>query len=210
MLRVSALRTAFLKGQAFAFLQCGMSLPDVARKLSVPRQTIRSWQVNNFRIERRPVSGRPRTCSRRRDRRIVSLSRSDPRLSVREIAAVTGCSFGTVLRRLKEAGLVSRRRTGTLELTERHKRVRLQWSMRHCHWRTAQWRRIVFTDEASVRLRSSDGRLRIWIRSGNDVPESYLIPHIQSGGGSLLIWGAIWIGGRSDLHIQSVTMNSER
>ena len=121
MLRVSALRTAFLKGQAFAFLQCGMSRKlsvfwqrrgnDVTRKLSVPRQTIRSWQVNNFRIERRPVLGRPRTCSRRRDRRIVSLSRSDSRLSVREIAAVTGCLFGTVLRSLKEAGLVSRRRT---------------------------------------------------------------------------------------------------
>ena len=49
----------------------------------------------------------------------------------------------------------------------------------------------------------------MWVRKGNPISETYRIPMSQ-GGGSLLIWGAVWIGGRSPIHIQRNTMNSER
>jgi len=47
---------------------------------------------------------------------------------------------------------------------------------------------------------SKDGKLRVWLR---------ILPTCQFGGGSLLIWGAIWIGGRSPLKIMKKTVNSE-
>ena len=80
--------------------------------------------------------------------------------------------------------------------------------MRHCHWRQ-QWRRVVWSDEASVRLRDCDGRLRLWIKSGARIPKHLCRPRTQ-GGEVLLIWPGIWTDGRTELHVQRGTMNSER
>ena len=57
---------------------------------------------------------------------------------------------------------------------------------------------------------SKDGRLWVWLRSGSQMSDNLTLPKFQFGGGSLLIWGAIWIGGRSPLKIMKKTMNSER
>jgi hypothetical protein len=80
--------------------------------------------------------------------------------------------------------------------------------MSHCHWRN-QWDRVVWSDEASVRLKDSDGRLRLWIKSDQEIPRHLHRPRVQ-GGATLLIWAGIWTNGRSELHIQQGTMNSER
>ena len=114
----------------------------------------------------------------------------------------------TVWRRLHEGGFRSIRRPFDVELTDRHKQERVRWAMRRCHWRH-QWKRIVWTDEASVRLRDSDGRLRLWIKSGSSIPRRFR-SYRNQGGGTLLIWAGIWTDGRTELHIQRETMNSER
>ena len=133
-------------------------------------------------------------------------------LSLSEIVAATGVSISrkSVHRRLQKAALVSRKRPSRLELTERHKEARMTWAMSHCHWRSLQWKRVVWSDEASFHLKEKDGRLRVWVRSGEKVSDRFSFPRIQGGGGRLLIWGAIWIGGRSQLYIQHETMDSSR
>ena len=100
------------------------------------------------------------------------------------------------------------KRSSVFELTDDHKKKRLEWAMRHVHWRTPQWRRIIWTDEASVRLKSKDGRIRVWIKPQDR--DKHAVPIVPFGGGTLLIWGATLIGGRSPLHIQKETMNGER
>ena len=110
-------------------------------------------------------------------------------------------------RRLQAAGFKSRKRPSSIELTDSHKKPRMDWAMRHCHWRS-QWDRVVWTDEASVCLRGRDGRLRVWMKRGDQVPK-HLTSSINQGGGRLLIWAAIWKNGRSELHIQKNNMNSD-
>ena len=46
------------------------------------------------------------------------------------------------------------------------------------------------------------------MKSGDKIPD-HLVMSINQGGGRLLIWGAIWINGRSELHIQRDNMNSD-
>ena len=75
--------------------------------------------------------------------------------------------------------------------------------MRHSLWRDAQWRRVVWSDAASFNL-SSEGRVR------HELPQRYVAPATQGGEGRLLVKTAIWIGGRSSIHIMDETMNSER
>ena len=203
---------AFKRGEALGMIKCGKTIKDVAQELGLTRQTIRRWRRMKFPVRDKPRSGRPRRTRRRIDQAIVRKATNDPTLSVSEIGATTcpTVSRSTVWRRLKENGFISRKRPTTIDLTERHKKNRLDWAMRHCHWRDLQWKKVVWSDEASVRLRGKDGRLRIWITSGQKIPEDLKQPVRQGGGGWLLVWGAIWIGGRSDLVILKETMNSER
>ena len=206
------LSKAFLKGQVFSLLSEGKSVRETSRKVNVPERTIRTWRSDGFRLERRHGSGRPRMTSPQTDQSIIRTVSDDPSLSLSEIAAVTGVSLSrkSIHRRLKEERFVSRKRASRLELTPHHKEARMTWAMNRCHWRSPQWKRIVWSDEASFHLKERDGRLRIWVRSGEEVPDRFFFPRIQGGGGRLLVWGAIWLGGRSDLHIQEETMNSRR
>lgn len=204
------LEAAFLKGKVSALQEHGMSDRQISSSVGVPRSTIYKWKRSNFSLHRKPGSGRPRKTSPQSDDSIVSLARSDPNMSSSEIrqGSEASVSARTVQRRLREADFRSLKKPSAVELTDSHKRARLQWAMRHCHWRS-QWDRVVWSDEASVYLRRRDGRLRIWMKRGCRIPDHLVLP-VTQGGGRLLIWGAIWTNGRTELHIQRENMNSER
>ena len=46
------------------------------------------------------------------------------------------------------------------------------------------------------------------MQSGDKVPGNLALP-VNQGGGRLLIWAAIWMNGRTELHIQRNNMNSD-
>ena len=202
--------TNFLKGKVCALLEEGVPVRQISRRLSISRSTIRYWISNSFSLCRSTGSGRKRKTSQRLDRSILRSVKCDPSLSTSEVCAPLAedsiCA-STVRRRLQAAGFKSRKRPSSIELTDSHKKARMDWAMRHCHWRS-QWDRVVWTDEASVCLRGRDGRLRVWMKRGDQVPK-HLTSSINQGGGRLLIWAAIWKNGRSELHIQKNNMNSD-
>ena len=101
----------------------------------------------------------------------------------------------------------TRKRPSGIELTANHKRLRLEWAMQHCHWRS-QWSRVVWSDGASVCLRGRDDRLRVWRQSDDEIPGNLALP-VNQGGGRLLIWAAIWMNGRTELHVQRNNINSD-
>ena len=52
-------------------------------------------------------------------------------------------------------------------------------------------------------LRVINGHLRVWRQLGERFRDDVVIPRVQGGGGSVLVWAAIWTGGRSELlHVQ--------
>jgi transposase len=48
-------------------------------------------------------------------------------------------------------------------------------------------------------LRVINGRLRVWRQPGERFQDDVVIPRVQGGGGSVMVWAAIWTGGRSHL-----------
>lgn len=201
---------AFLKGKVSALFSEGYSERQVSRKVNVPKTTVHRWKDNAFPLFRKVGSGRKRKTDSQSDCLIIRLVRNDPSLSSSELRSSlqeTSVSALTVRRRLQSEGFKSRKRSSGIELTPNHKRLRLEWAMQHCHWRS-QWNRVVWSDEASVCLRGRDGRLRVWMKPGDKVPDHLVLP-VNQGGGRLLIWAAIWMNGRTELHIQRNNMNSE-
>ena len=62
--------------------------------------------------------------------------------------------------RLRAAGFVSRKQPSVLLLSDTHKERRMRWAMAHRVWRKPSWPLVVWSEEASPRLRSRDERLR--------------------------------------------------
>ena len=86
----------------------------------------------------------------------------------------------SIHRRLQKAALISRKRPSRLQLRARHKEARMTWAMSHCHWRSLQWKRVVWSDEASFHLKKKDSRLRVWVRAGEKAKDRFSIPRMQS------------------------------
>ena len=207
------MESAFLKGKVAALLRHTLlSVRAISRETQVPRRTVRRWIGARFQLERHRGAGRPSKFTDRARRHLHRLVSNDPTLSGPEITVSLGMDVHrtTVWRHLKRAGFNSFKRGSKFHLTERHKQARLHWAMARAHWRLPAWRRIVFSDEASVKLMARDGRLRVWLRAARHRRNEFALPLVQGGGGGVLIWGAIWMGGRSELYITRQSMNSER
>ena len=69
------------------------------------------------------------------------------------------------------------------------------------------WRRVLFTDESKFNLFGSDGRTKIWRKTGTAYQTQNLIPTVKHGGGSVMVWGAMGAAGVGHLTFIDGIMN---
>ncbi|GFT70114.1 transposable element Tc1 transposase [Trichonephila clavipes] len=152
-------------------------------------------------------SGRPRGTTPTDDRYIVLQARRNRRQTAGEIARHTTQATGqptsrfTVARRLHGGGLFARRPVRCVPLTPAHRRRRSLWCREHRNWRDNEWGRVLFTDENRFSLSSDSHRILIWRERGSRNHPSNIIERDRYGGRSVLVWGGIMLGSRTDLHI---------
>jgi len=185
-----------------AYLMCP-NIRAVSRTLKLPFSTVHGWikrYEQSGTVAPKPPPGRPRKTSSRTDRLLFYLARSNGFSTTSELLRQwkERVSKQTVLRRLHERNLRQCRPYRAPPLTKEHRRARLEWSMRRCHWRNL-WSRIIWSDESRFLLHPVSGRTVVWRLPGERLKEQFLVHVSQAGGGSVHVWGAIWIGGRSDL-----------
>ena len=204
---------AGLSYRAVGMWEAGMSRVAVSNSLRVPRSTVGFW-VQKFQrfgsLDRLTVEGRPRVTSRRADRRLKRLCRRGRFMTSTELLQSwdEDVSPQTVRNRLHHFGLRSRRPAVCPLLSPCHRSARLAWAMARCHFREAQWSRIIFTDESRFLLRPKDGRIRVWRYRGERFDEECTVQEVAHGGGSIHVWGAICRTGRSQLHILRSNVNA--
>ncbi|GFU76204.1 transposable element Tcb2 transposase [Trichonephila clavipes] len=98
-------------------------------------------------------------------------------------------------------GLFARRPVRCVPLTPAHRRRRSLWCREHRNWRDNEWGRVLFTDERRFSLSSNSHRILIWRERGSRNHPSNIIERDRYGGRSVLVWGGIMFGSRTDLHI---------
>ena len=207
------------RGRALAWLQEGISMREVGRRLGVSHSVVSRLQerVNaTGSADVRPRSGRPR-CTSRRDDRFLMLNAvrertvSAPTLRRRLRAANhVNVSERTVRNRLHEFNLRSRSSAVRIPLLPQHRVARVNWCRIHQRWNRQQWARVLFTDESRFTVSYRDGRRRVWRRQG----ERYLDGAVQEvdryGGGSVMVWGAFHANGVLPLHVLQGTLTGVR
>jgi hypothetical protein len=97
----------------------------------------------------------------------------------------------TVRNRLRDGGLRARSPYVGLVLSARRRQLRLAWARRHLRFTRADWGRVLFTDESRFNLRRSDGRSRVYRRTGERYSDVCVRERGQYGGGSVMVWAGI-------------------
>ncbi|KFM74688.1 Transposable element Tcb2 transposase, partial [Stegodyphus mimosarum] len=191
-------------------LEARQSQTEVARWLNMsPSVVHRLWkQFQTTDSESRRFSrGRPTATTNADDRYLTLCARRNPTatqiLFRSSLAAATGrlVSTSTVLRRLHEGCVYARRPAICVPLTLRHRRDRSQWARQHVHWRSDQWRVVLFTDESRFSLKSDSRGYLICREPRTRYYPSNIRKRDAYGRGSVCVWGGISLRGRTDLHV---------
>ena len=118
----------------------------------------------------------------------------------------------TVWSRLRKIGLRARRPYVGLPLTQARRLRRMAWLTAHVPrlFPMRQWRRVLFTDESRFTLYRADGRRRVYRRRGERFADACVVERDRFGGGSVMVWGGIAHGIKSQLIIVAGNMTAVR
>lgn len=207
------------KLRAVGMAEAGVSCKAIARRFGRAPKTIREliakWQRTasvahgNCRRVRRQTTPRA-------DRRLLRLVRANRTLPATLLRLLWGergrlgqiLSAQTVRSRIRETALRSRRMRKRLRLSPAHVAARERWAMQRVHWRSQQWRRVVFTDESRFSLFRSDGRVRVWRETGQAfLPEC--VQARESHAVSVHVWAGITLNGKTELVILEQNVNGQ-
>ena len=185
----------------------------IARVFNRPYSTIRGVLARRLRGTQRQRTvrrGRPRSTTRRQDRRLLRTARQRFRGTLDDLRsrARLRISLSTVRNRLLQAGI--RRRVALQNvLSDAQRRRRLLWARAHRH---IDWTKVIFSDETTFQLRrgSAGGTLYVYRRNGlrQRIRTAIPIPYVERPG-SVTIWGCMSMHGFGCLEAFTGTMNAE-
>ena len=119
-------------------------------------------------------------------------------------------SVRTIRKRLLATGYWFRHPATCPRLTLEDRRRRREWGRRYRVWDLRQWRHCIFSDESRFSLHHSDGRVRVCCRQRERLIDACIQPNDGNSGLSVMVWGAIHHGGRSELVVVDGAMNRHR
>ncbi|XP_060551452.1 uncharacterized protein LOC132713030 [Ruditapes philippinarum] len=191
-------------------LQAGHSDRQVARVFGrnvsvIARLLLKYQRTGRVEDERRQPRGRVTTPVQ--DAQTIA-SHFQNRFKTAESTALTTVgthgrhiSSKTVIRRLRDQNIRARRPYRGLVLTARHRQQREQWARGHQRMTRAEWANVLFTDESCFNLFHSDGRVRVYRRSGDRLNNACIIQRDWYGGGSVMVWAIVSLHTKTDLII---------
>ena len=95
-------------------------------------------------------------------------------------------------------------------LTKLQKRRRFDWAKEMKSRGKNFWRKVIFSDESRYCQFSDSGRVWVWRRSSDQMEDKFLQQTVKYGGVNVMVWGAIWYGGRSSLIFCDGHVNAEK
>lgn len=196
-----------LRGQITGQASIGCSITSIAKLHGLSTSTIQfTLDQQSLRADGKtlPRTGRPPIPSEDNKSLILRLITRDPFILYSEIREQSGLTVSddTLLRMLKSSGYGHWKARKRPYLKPEVAALRLTWALEHRNWTWEDWKRVVWSDECSVEI--GKGKRARWVFHLNHRNEKwkkeYVVTYSKSKRISIMIWGAIFGGGYSDLY----------
>uniref|UniRef100_A0A1I7XRQ5 DDE_3 domain-containing protein n=1 Tax=Heterorhabditis bacteriophora TaxID=37862 RepID=A0A1I7XRQ5_HETBA len=198
-------------------LDQNLSQVQIAKKLELSWCAIQNTikHNNKFRIlKSAPRASKKQKTTERIDRIIRRLSEGNRRLTARgihnEMKAYRECSLSVRLirRRLVEVGLNERVARKKPLVSLENGKDRDAFEREHLTWSTADWTKVVSSDQSKFNHSGPDGKKFMHRHLGEEFMPKCTIPTIKHGGGSVMVWAAFNRNGPGPFHIAEGIMDS--
>ena len=70
------------------------------------------------------------------------------------------------------------------------------------------WNHVLWSDETKVNVFGSDNVKRVWWQPGEEYKDKCVLPTVEHGGGSVMVWGSMSAAGTRELQFIGGTMNA--
>uniref|UniRef100_A0A1I7WIJ5 DDE_3 domain-containing protein n=1 Tax=Heterorhabditis bacteriophora TaxID=37862 RepID=A0A1I7WIJ5_HETBA len=147
-------------------------------------------------LENAPCAPRKRSTTENIDRIIRPLIEGNRRLTARDIH--NEMKVGLNERVARKKSLVSLKNL----------RTRVAFAREHLTWSTADWTKVLFSDDSKFNCFGSDGKKYVRHRLGEELMLKCTIPTIKHGGGSVMVCAVFNRNGPGPLHIVEGIMDS--
>lgn len=196
----------FERGQVTELSDLGYSSRAIAERLGRSKTVVNNFLKDPGQYGTKKSAGRPKKITPRDARAIRRTIRDDSGASIPQIIGATGVQVSrwTLGRHLKAIGVKKRKRLPRPRLLQRHKTSRLAFAQEN-QTRNASWGEIVFSDEKKINLDGPDGYQYYW--ADPNFPKETFSKR-ASGGGSVMVWGAISSNGKMDLQFIDGRLNA--
>ena len=198
--------TPWHRSEIQTYRNTGLTNEHISRlAFCTPSTVATTLNLNTLRTNGKslPRSGRPPALSIRDSRLILRIIRCNPKLAYAALKVEAGVdvSKSTLYRMLKDEGITNWLARKRPLLTPEVAAKRLRWAKLHQNWTWDEWRLIIWSDECSLE-RGIGGR-RVWVfRTPYEKYNKEMIcPYKKGKDISVMIWGAIYRNGRSDVVI---------
>lgn len=188
------------KTSIISHLKKGSSLKKISSKFGVDKSTVsRIKKANNIRTTNKP--GRPRKLSARDEKYCVKKIVSGEAQTATQVSKELKKDFRiqvsrhTVARSLNRSGLRSGEKKKKPALSEKNRKLRLEFAKSHRDWTFDDWSRVIFSDESKINRFNSDGRSWCWYRDVEAIEPRTVKETHKFGGGGIMVWGCLSVLG---------------
>lgn len=206
------------KSNAVLLHKQGKSIRKISEELKIPRTTVgRMIQrfKNNESMEPKPKTGRKKKLTEKDVSYLARVVRKDPFISAPKLAKqmeeTTGKTMGrmTITRALKSAGIGSCVPSKKPYISKKNQTKRLEYAKKYQFMDVSFWKKVIWTDESKFNVRGSDGRQRVWRKSGERLNMKNMRGTVKHGGGSEMVWGAMCYNGVGSMEFVDGIMRKE-
>lgn len=196
--------TDFERGKVIGYYEAGDSERAISKKTGYGKTTVHNIIVKYRKTGAVTVasrSGRPKKLTERDKRHlktVINKNRREPEEKIREIyteSSGNDVSRRTIQRTLYSMGYNSCTALRKPSVSERNRKIRLNWARERRLWTMDDWKKVVWSDESRFTMFQNDGKIRVWRLTEEKYDVNCLVPTVKHGGGGVMMWGCFsWFG----------------
>lgn len=182
----------------------GYSMSKISELVGVSKSTVfytLKKLKNTGTVQNLARKGRPSKLSQRNTNFIDRSIKNDRFTSSRKLANklynCTGVqvSKDTVIRAAKKLGFKSGAPRKVPFIRPQNIIKRLAYAKQHINKPLAFWNSVLFSDESKYNVKKSDGRVRVWRKSGEEYSSNCTLKTFKHGDKSVMVWGVMSAAG---------------